>query len=158
MIAEILLILLAITLAVGFIFDVRMRRSKVRSKEVTDYDIDAPGWILAMLGTGSFLMWILWLIIPISIINNGRRFETDLIGLLGKGLVALGSFLFITARVVRGNHAVAWGLSDEIPLITSGPYKFVRHPTYSAYVLWTTGLLMTTENLIFLLCIPGIMA
>lgn len=70
----------------------------------------------------------------------------------------LGSFLFITARIARGNHDVAWGLSDEIPLITSGPYKLIRHPTYSAYFLWTSGLVIATTNLLFLLCIPGILA
>lgn len=37
-------------------------------------------------------------------------------------------------------------------LITSGPYKFIRHPMYSSVLIFSLGLLFTNYNLIGAVC------
>jgi protein-S-isoprenylcysteine O-methyltransferase Ste14 len=49
-------------------------------------------------------------------------------------------------------------MADDHALITSGPYRFVRHPSYLGYFLMFSGLLLTWLNLVALIplvAVPG---
>jgi protein-S-isoprenylcysteine O-methyltransferase Ste14 len=76
---------------------------------------------------------------------------------IGTILFASGLGLAIWARVYLGRN---WGMpmteKAEPELVTSGPYKFVRHPIYSGILLALVGTALAT-NLYWLIavCIVG---
>ena len=79
----------------------------------------------------------------------------QLIGLL---IAGLGYFLFIWSVLVRGRYATSWEMPEDQRLVTWGPYRYVRHPSYLAYFLLFTGLLLTLLNLVALfpfIAVPG---
>ncbi len=77
-----------------------------------------------------------------------------LIGAIGAGVFALGIALAVWARVYLGRN---WGMpmteKAEPELVTSGPYRFVRHPIYSGLLLAVLGTALVT-NLIGLIIVP----
>ncbi len=62
-------------------------------------------------------------------------------------LVAL--WIFMHNRV--GNFNVVPEIRDNAKLVVSGPYRYVRHPMYSALILFMSGMLLWHFNLINLL-------
>jgi protein-S-isoprenylcysteine O-methyltransferase Ste14 len=66
---------------------------------------------------------------------------------------ATGIALAIWARVHLGRN---WGMpmtqKAEPELVTSGPYRFVRHPIYSGLLAWLLGTALVT-NLIGLIIV-----
>ena len=110
-------------------------------------------WILAALSTkrGRF-SWsrelrIRMVIVAIALVLvrfgafRGHRVQTDpwLAG-IGLALFALGLGFAIWARVHIGRN---WGTpmtqKDELELVTSGPYRLVRHPIYSGILVAGIG-------------------
>jgi protein-S-isoprenylcysteine O-methyltransferase Ste14 len=76
----------------------------------------------------------------------------------GLVLTSVGYFVFIWSVVVRGEYAVSWAMTQNQKLVTSGPYRYVRHPSYLGYFLMFFGLFFLWPNLftVFpLLAIPG---
>ncbi len=71
-----------------------------------------------------------------------------LLGAIGAGLVALGIAVAVWARVYLGRN---WGMpmteKAEPELVTSGPYRFVRHPIYSGLLLALLGTGLATNVL-----------
>jgi protein-S-isoprenylcysteine O-methyltransferase Ste14 len=64
---------------------------------------------------------------------------------LGVALFVCGLGLAVWARVYLGHN---WGVpmkrKDEPELVTSGPYRFVRHPIYSGVLLGVVGTALAT--------------
>jgi protein-S-isoprenylcysteine O-methyltransferase Ste14 len=64
----------------------------------------------------------------------------------GSALFAAGLGLAIWARIHLGRN---WGMpmtrKDEPELVTSGPYRFVRHPIYSGILLALLGTALATD-------------
>jgi protein-S-isoprenylcysteine O-methyltransferase len=95
------------------------------------------GWVPVILGIGRLLVlgdWLTW--VGVAIIIGGIIFRRYAIFILGK---------FFTARVqIQAGHE----------LITSGPYRYIRHPSYLGIFLITLGLGIALANWISLsLCI-----
>jgi protein-S-isoprenylcysteine O-methyltransferase Ste14 len=63
-----------------------------------------------------------------------------------------GYALFIWSVIARGRYATSWEMQNTHKLVTWGPYRFVRHPSYLAYSLLFTGLLAMWPN--FLTIVP----
>lgn len=77
---------------------------------------------------------------------------------LGLAVMGSGFSVFIWSVVARGRHSVSWAMPEDHALITSGPYRYVRHPSYLGYFLMFIGLPFTMQNvlaLIPLMAIPG---
>jgi protein-S-isoprenylcysteine O-methyltransferase Ste14 len=68
------------------------------------------------------------------------------------GFYALSIAVFI-AKVVPASLPQAVVLSDHV-LVTSGPYRFVRHPAYSGDLALWLGAALGTVNLLLLLVWP----
>jgi protein-S-isoprenylcysteine O-methyltransferase Ste14 len=87
------------------------------------------------------------------------RFEWDThVQIAGLVLSGAGYFLFLWSVVVRGKYAVSWAMAENHKLVTLGPYRYVRHPSYLGYFLMFLGLFLTWLNIIALLplvAIPG---
>ena len=77
--------------------------------------------------------------------------HSPILGAIGAAMVAAGVALAIWARVHLGRN---WGMpmteKAEPELVTSGPYRFVRHPIYSGLLLGLLGTALAT-NLIALI-------
>jgi protein-S-isoprenylcysteine O-methyltransferase Ste14 len=71
---------------------------------------------------------------------NGLTIHDPGVRAIGAALVVCGLGLAVWARVMLGRN---WGMpmteKDQPELVTSGPYRFVRHPIYSGIVLATAG-------------------
>lgn len=82
-------------------------------------------------------------------------FHIQIIGLV---LTSIGYLLFIWSVVVRGRYAVSWEMPENQRLVTWGPYRYVRHPSYLGYFLMFLGLFFLWPNLFTLFplaAIPG---
>jgi len=78
--------------------------------------------------------------------------------ILGLILTSAGYSLFIWSVVARGRYAVSWEMPENHRLVTWGPYRYVRHPSYLGYFLMFFGLFFSWPNLFTLfplLAIPG---
>lgn len=78
--------------------------------------------------------------------------------IVGIILTLTGYSLFVWSTVARGRYAVSWEMPEDHKLVTWGPYRYVRHPSYLAYFLMFFGLLFTWLNLATLvpfIAIPG---
>jgi len=75
-----------------------------------------------------------WLIKPFPLFNC-----------LGYALVLIGITIRIWAQFTLGRN---WstGVATPVSLTTSGPYRYVRHPMYSAYFLFAGGMALLTMN------------
>jgi protein-S-isoprenylcysteine O-methyltransferase Ste14 len=83
------------------------------------------------------------------------NFYVQILGLI---LTLAGYFLFIWSVIMRGKYAVSWEMPENHKLITCGPYRYVRHPSYLGYFLMFFGLFFVWPNIftIFpLMAIPG---
>ena len=78
--------------------------------------------------------------------------------LLGIFLTAFGYFLFVWSVLARGRYATSWEMSEDQRLVTWGPYRYVRHPSYLAYFILFTGLFLSLLSLVALVpfvAVPG---
>lgn len=78
--------------------------------------------------------------------------------LLGIIFLGVGVFVFLWSVVARGRYSVSWEMPEDHRLVTWGPYRFVRHPSYLGYFLMFIGLFFTWLNLVAvipLVAIPG---
>ncbi len=76
------------------------------------------------------------------------------------GLVVMGAgfSVFIWSVIARGRYSVSWEMPEGHRLVTWGPYRFVRHPSYLGYFLMFLGLFLTWLNLVSLIplmAVPG---
>ena len=93
----------------------------------------APGWI--KFGELSFPNWLRW---------------------TGVGLALLGFFLLQWAQVTLGQ---SWSdtprMMEEQTLVTRGPYEFIRHPIYTAFILILGSTLFISSNWLIGICWAG---
>jgi protein-S-isoprenylcysteine O-methyltransferase Ste14 len=87
--------------------------------------------LLVFSGYG-YLLWSLPLQLP-SVVY---------LQVIGVVLTVTGYFLFIWSVRVRGKFSVSWAMPEDQKLVTWGPYRFVRHPSYSGYFLMFVGLFL----------------
>jgi len=75
---------------------------------------------------------------------------------VGVALLLLGLSIAVWARVDLGRN---WGMpmsqKDEPELVTSGPYRYVRHPVYSGLLLALLGTALAS-NLLWLLALAAL--
>lgn len=71
-------------------------------------------------------------------------------------LLCLGIVLHGWSRWVRQAMASSWEMRSDQVLITTGPYSWVRHPSYTSYMLSFAGLFMMVPSLVAALLLIGI--
>jgi len=87
------------------------------------------------------------------------RFPFDSwVQLTGMFTTAFGYFLFVWSVLARGRYATSWEMPEDQRLVTWGPYRYVRHPSYLAYLILFTGLFLTLLSpvaLVPFIAVPG---
>jgi len=78
--------------------------------------------------------------------RGGLAVHSPVLHVVGVILVAAGLGLAVWARIYLGRN---WGMpmteKEEPELVTSGPYRFVRHPIYSGMLLAVLGTALATN-------------
>ncbi|MDH7563482.1 MAG: isoprenylcysteine carboxylmethyltransferase family protein [Candidatus Bathyarchaeota archaeon] len=88
-----------------------------------------------------------------------RQFESYISVVLqffGLCLTLAGYLVFNWSVIARGRYAVSWSMSENHRLVTSGPYRYVRHPSYLGYILMFVGLPLMLLNPIALIPLVGV--
>jgi protein-S-isoprenylcysteine O-methyltransferase Ste14 len=149
----------------------RMRRKAQAMPERTQRETPEPPRTLT-LGLAAFGTIVFWLgsIFYVLLVLTGvlSYFDSFLLPLrfpfdsyvqtLGIILTAFGYFLFTWSVIARGRYATAWEMPGNHKLVTWGPYRYVRHPSYLAYFIMFPGLFLiwlTGIALIPIVAIPS---
>ena len=77
---------------------------------------------------------------------------------LGLAMTGIGYSLFIWSVIARGRYATSWEMRGNHRLVTWGPYRYVRHPSYFGYFLMFLGFITLWPNIVTLIplaAIPG---
>lgn len=78
--------------------------------------------------------------------------------LVGMFMTGFGYFLFVWSVLARGRYATSWEMPEDQKLVTWGPYRYVRHPSYLAYLVLFVGFFLVLLNLVALVpfvAVPG---
>ncbi len=132
----------------------------------TDVRVGRLTFLVVMLTT--FLLFSLTLIIVLA---WAFSFENLLMTVLcpltdppltvwGAGLVifSLGVVLHGWSRVVRQEMATSWEMSTSHRLVTDGPYRVIRHPSYLSYFMTFCGMFLMLPTPVTLFMLTGIPA
>jgi len=98
-----------------------------------------------------------------SLLQNSLTFSYQcsymvILQTLGIVLTLMGYFLFLWSVIARGRYATSWSMPENHRLVTWGPYKHVRNPSYSSYFLMFIGLFTVWPSLFTLVplaAVPG---
>jgi protein-S-isoprenylcysteine O-methyltransferase Ste14 len=109
------------------------------------------------------LSYLLLSFADLSLLRNSLAFGyqssyTVILHAVGTVLTILGYCLFLWSVIARGRYATSWGMPENHRLVTWGPYKYVRNPSYSGYFLMFIGLFVLWSGLFTLVplaAIPG---
>jgi protein-S-isoprenylcysteine O-methyltransferase Ste14 len=155
---------------------INLLRNRIRRKTEGTHEkpqLEAPeppkNLILGLAAFGTIVFW-LGSISYVLLVLAGvlSYFDSFLIPLrfpfdsyvqtLGILLTALGYFLFTWSVIARGRYATAWEMRGNHKLVTWGPYRYIRHPSYLAYFIMFPSLFLmwlTWIALIPIIAIPG---
>lgn len=69
---------------------------------------------------------------------------------VGVGVGVISQVLFTSVHIHLGqNFSYTLRIGDEHTLITDGPYRYVRHPMYSAFLVFHISIFLVTKNWFF---------
>jgi len=129
--------------------------SKPEDATVKKREEGAVSKIAGLLGMLGFLSMIAYAINPNWLAFASLSFPLWL-RWLGVGIALVGSALLQWAQVTLGK---SWSdtprMMKEQTLITSGPYRTIRHPIYTAFILILGSTLFISSNWLIGLCWIG---
>lgn len=150
---------MAITLITQFV-RIRRHRTVQQIEEVSPDPSQFLGWFL---GIASIAAASHWLIRPMRLAGE----TPDGVRWIGLLLVIAGLILWYQAvRALGPNWIPGVAVRNQHRLVTHGPYRYVRHPMYSAFLLiglgmglaapaWIIGIYVGLPYLAYLLRIPA---
>lgn len=161
-------------ICLGLFFAVNLHNILVTHRtedEVTPHaEIDRPSGItVSMAALGTLVYFIETILHPLLVLANSISLLSPFVfglqptfipyaQISGLLLTTFGYSLFLWSVVARGQHATSWAMRHKHKLVTLGPYRYVRHPSYLAYFFMFIGLLAIWPSwltLIPLVAIPG---
>lgn len=161
-------------ICLGLFFAVNLHNILVTHRtedEVTPHaEIDRPSGItVSMAALGTLVYFIETILHPLLVLANSISLLSPFVfglqptfipyaQISGLLLTTFGYSLFLWSVVARGQYATSWAMRHKHKLVTLGPYRYVRHPSYLAYFFMFIGLLAIWPSwltLIPLVAIPG---
>ncbi|MCK5330377.1 MAG: isoprenylcysteine carboxylmethyltransferase family protein [Candidatus Marinimicrobia bacterium] len=122
------------------IFTARLRNEKLAVDNKSVLDIT----FLALNGIGMIIPLIYVFIVKLDFADYSRP---DLVGYLGAVLFLIASWLLYRSHAdLNRNWIPIVGLRPDHKLITTGVYKKIRHPMYSAHMIWAIAQAMILPN------------
>ena len=123
--------------------------------------------MFALAAVGTMFFWLESFLYPILVFSSlsfvFQSFPLQLgfpydfwVQIFGIILTVLGYLLFSWSVIARKKYAVSWGMTEQHRLVTWGPYRYVRHPSYLAYFLMIFGLLFMSLNLLAAPCLVAV--
>ena len=160
--SQIFLLVYIIILVAGYILTYGRVEGKHERSISEEYGVTSRGKIFGISFSLIVLMWILIIVLYFFIYDSVNWFFK--ISLLDYDFVKIAAIcimcfaflliiLFITTVGKSIKNAVVSG--EKSQLITSGIYRFIRHPVYTAFILGIFGTFLIIPNLlmlVFLLC------
>lgn len=129
--------------------------SKPEDATVRKREEGAASKIAGLLGAAGFLSLLLFVIDP-DWLAFARLSLPVWLRWTGVGIALAGFALLQWAQVTLGN---SWSdtprMLEEQALVTSGPYRVVRHPIYTAFLLILGSTLLISSNWLIGLCWIG---
>jgi len=167
-IASVLVCCITLHLGVNAWNLVKARRTR-RTHKSSSKTTPPKSPIFALAAIGTMLFWLESFLYPILVFSGlsfvfysfplQLTFPYDSwVQVFGIILTVIGYVLFSWSLIARERYAVSWGMAEHHRLVTWGPYRYVRHPSYLAYFLMIVGLLFMLLNLLVapcLLAVPG---
>lgn len=148
-----------------------LQRSRSRERgSIQEAEVEHPnGLVFGLVALGTLLffaesgLYVLLVFLNRQSLLTGSmlqlRFPYDsLVQLCGLFMTGSGYFLFIWSVLARGRYSTSWEMHENHRLVTWGPYRYMRHPSYVAYFILFVGQFLTLLNLVALvplLAIPG---
>ena len=78
-------------------------------------------------------------------LNWSSRIDVVLQG-VGVGLWSAGVVVLVWAARVLGRYMGVDGVTEDHTLVTSGPYRYVRHPVYGSFTVIAAGLALVFRS------------
>ena len=147
-----------------------LKSGKNRESAKYEAEVELPrnlALALSALGTGVlFLESVLYILLvnaglEMTVRNSPIQlmFPFDSwVQLTGIVTTTFGYAVFLWSVLARGKYATSWEMPSDQKLVTWGPYRYVRHPSYLGYFIMFAGLFLLLLNLVALVplvAIPG---
>ena len=149
-----------------------VRFRKRRGDAKAHAKVERPfGLAVALAAVGTMVYFAITLLFPfsvfafasfssvLSVFPFGYQFPfIDYVQVSGFVFTLFGYSVFIWSVIARGKYAVSWDMPENQKLVTGGPYRYVRHPSYLGYFLMFIGLFLLWPGVFTffpLLAIPG---
>lgn len=129
--------------------------SKPEDESVKKREDGTLSRIAGLLGMAGFVSMVMYFINPDWLTFANLPFPVW-VRWTGVGIAIFGFVLLQWAQVTLGN---SWSdtprMMKEQTLITSGPYRTIRHPIYTAFILILGSMLIISSNWLIGLCWAG---
>ena len=131
---------------------IRLRKLSRAGAEVKRQDKGSRVVLEILIRLGLALCLLLAFAVPATAIISAREF-LFWIGLL---LIYAGLALrFYAIHVLGAYFTTTLAIAPEQPLIEAGPYRFIRHPSYTGLLLMLLGFGLSCTNWLSLLILMG---
>jgi protein-S-isoprenylcysteine O-methyltransferase Ste14 len=100
-----------------------------------------PGTVLISVLTVSGFLWFAW-----RLLSGGLAFVWPLA--LALFVLSIALFAWTVSATRKTPPTMAFDTDEPSFLLNHGPYRFVRHPFYAAYLLFWTGTALATPRLL----------
>ena len=119
------------------------RKRRQQSEGATDYDSGSKWWVIGSVwGTVAIGMWVAFLF-PSTAIQSGRH----ALFILGLVLMVAGMALrWYAIRVLGTSFTCEVSTRPGQEVIQSGPYRWIRHPSYTGGLITVLGVLVCCVN------------
>ena len=161
-------VFLSVCMAIFFIINIHNIIGGTRGRGVGKAyaEVEPPdGLLFSMAAFSTMLFFVLSLFyVVLSLCNmmdgpilaSMQLPNSELFRGMGIILTAMGYTLHVSSVIVRGRYSVSWAMPEDHKLIVTGPYRYIRHPSYMGYFLMFIGLSMIWLNILSFLPLIGI--
>lgn len=102
---------------------------------------------LVLLGLNGVVMLIPLVYVLSSVLDFANYEMPDWMGWLGAGLFLLAIYVLWRTHADLGrNWTPTLGIREEHKLVTSGIYAHIRHPMYTAHIIWAIAQILILHN------------